>query len=355
LVREDWSRRLVGQIGQKLINWGGRPVEGIAESAVIDLQQILARNCPGHNAFSFNHVDVAELLEMVLPERACLLGGWLHHQDLAMVHAWRGVGKTFFALGVAVAVAAGKPFLAWEAGDRPAGVLYIDGEMPAKAIRDRLKMMVHAVGLPQAPLELVTPDLQRQGMRNLNDPLAQKAIERILDSDNTIKLIILDNLSALCGGPENDAESWQGMQDFLLRLRRRGIAVLVVHHSGKCGAQRGTSRREDVLDTVIHLTLPGDHEQNEGARFDVTFEKSRGVFGDAVESIEASLIEDEAGSPVWATKTLQDSRMEQVARLIAEGVPQKDIAIELGINKSNVSRAVKRAREHGLLDGHGRR
>ena len=32
--------------------------------------------------------------------------------------------------------------------------------------------------------------------------------------------------------------------------------VLFVHHSGKGGQQRGTSRREDVLDTVIALRYP---------------------------------------------------------------------------------------------------
>ena len=63
--------------------------------------------------------------------------------------------------------------------------------------------------------------------------------EHILDQQHDVRLVILDNLSALCGGAENDAESWQSMQDFILRLRRRGLAVLFAHHSGKGGLQRG--------------------------------------------------------------------------------------------------------------------
>jgi putative DNA primase/helicase len=35
--------------------------------------------------------------------------------------------------------------------------------------------------------------------------------------------------------------------------------LLIVHHTGKGGEQRGTSRREDVLDTSISLRRPADY------------------------------------------------------------------------------------------------
>jgi len=57
---------------------------------------------------------------------------------------------------------------------------------------------------------------------------------------------------------ENDSDAWGEIQDRLLRLRRRGISVLIVHHAGKRGGQRGTSRREDVLDTSFSLRQPSD-------------------------------------------------------------------------------------------------
>jgi Protein of unknown function (DUF3489) len=63
------------------------------------------------------------------------------------------------------------------------------------------------------------------------------------------------------------------------RLRRRGISVLIVHHAGKGGQQRGTTRREDVLDTSISLRHPADYSPVEGARFEIHLEKARGVRG----------------------------------------------------------------------------
>jgi putative DNA primase/helicase len=76
-------------------------------------------------------------------------------------------------------------------------------------------------------------------------------MEPLLDD---VELLVLDNLSSLTAViRDNDAESWNPIQEWLLRLRRRGTSVLIVHHAGKGGEQRGTSRREDVLDTSISL------------------------------------------------------------------------------------------------------
>jgi hypothetical protein len=63
------------------------------------------------------------------------------------------------------------------------------------------------------------------------------------------------------------------MQNWLLRLRRKGIAVLLVHHAGVNGRQRGTSRREDALDTVIALRRAADYSPEQGARFEIHIEK----------------------------------------------------------------------------------
>jgi putative DNA primase/helicase len=88
--------------------------------------------------------------------------------------------------------------------------------------------------------------------------------------------MILDNLSTLCtNGSESASDAWMPMQNWLLKLRRQGVTVLLVHHAGTNGRQRGTSRREDALDTIIALRRPEDYSPEQGARFEVHFEKLR--------------------------------------------------------------------------------
>jgi hypothetical protein len=98
----------------------------------------------------------------------------------------------------------------------------------------------------------------------VRNPLAAIALlrsEGMASAPQGVDLLIVDNISTLCWtGSDNSAGSWTSMQEWILRLRRRGIAVLLMHHSGKSGGQRGTSRREDVLDTVIGLRRPEDYE-----------------------------------------------------------------------------------------------
>lgn len=57
--------------------------------------------------------------------------------------------------------------------------------------------------------------------------------------------------------------------------RRAGRSIVLVHHAGKGGAQRGTSKREDVLDTVIALRRPTDYSADQGARFNSFRESAR--------------------------------------------------------------------------------
>ena len=152
---------------------------------------------------------------------------------------------------------------------------------------------------------------------------------------------MLDNLSSLTAViRDNDAESWGPIQEWLLKLRRRGTSVLIVHHAGKGGQQRGTSRREDVLDTSISLRHAADYSPVEGAKFEVHLEKARGVHGDAARPFEAKL-ETKDGVATWTTRELEDANRARVEALLDDGLSVRDIADETGISKSAVARIKK--------------
>ena len=95
------------------------------------------------------------------------------------------------------------------------------------------------------------------------------------------ELVVIDNLASLVGFNSGDYDRWSDLQTFLIKQRRFGRAMLLVHHANKKGEQRGTNRREDVLDLVMALRRPVDYDPRQGARFEIHFEKARGLYGDA--------------------------------------------------------------------------
>jgi putative DNA primase/helicase len=167
-----------------------------------------------------------------------------------------------------------------------------------------------------------------------------------------IDLIVVDNLSCLCRtGKESEGEGWLPVQQWALQQRASGRSVLFIHHAGKNGDQRGTSRREDVLDTVIALRRPGDYTPDMGACFEVHFEKARGLFGDETKPFEARLMTAPDGLQSWTMKPLEESTAEKVAKLLNDGIPQHEIAELLKMTKGCISKAKKKATQLGLLKG----
>jgi putative DNA primase/helicase len=285
-------------------------------------------------------LDLQEFLQLAIKPREMLLDPILPEKGLAMLYAPRGIGKTLAALGIGLAVASGTAFLKWTA-EKPRRVLLVDGEMPAAALQERLANIIAGAGVEFDPgnLKILAADLVEDGgIGNLASPDAQHELDQWLDG---VDLLILDNLSSLTAVVrDNDAESWGPVQEWLLRLRRRGISVLIVHHAGKGGQQRGTSRREDVLDTSISLRRPADYSPTDGARFEVHLEKARGVYGEAAKPFEARL-EVRDGAAVWTTREVEDANRARVHALLDDGLSVRDIADETGIPKSTVHRIKK--------------
>jgi AAA domain-containing protein/Homeodomain-like domain-containing protein len=287
----------------------------------------------------FVALEIGELLAREFPAKESLLSPWLRLQDLVMVYAKRGVGKTHFCLSLAYTVASGGEFLKWRAS-KPRRVLYIDGEMPGAAIKERLAAIVAANEAmpPEGNFRIVTPDAQPIPLPDLATADGQAALHPLIAD---AELIVLDNLSTLMrAGVENEGESWVPMATWALARRREGRAVVFVHHAGKGGQQRGSSRREDLLDAVICLKHPSDYMAEQGARFEVVFEKARGLLGKEVETIEAAL-QDANGKAVWTWRAPSGVTGSRVADLKALGMKPAEIAGELGVHRSTVYRALK--------------
>jgi len=290
-------------------------------------------------------VTVAELLALDLPPREMVLSPWLPAQGLAMLYGPRGTGKTWLMLAIAYAVASGAELLTWRA-PRPRRVLYIDGEMPASVMRERLARLIRAMDIEAPPdhLRIITPDVQPGPMPDLSSPLGRAAVEPYLAD-----LVIVDSISSLTSSEESEADAWLPLQRWCLDLRRAGRSVLLGHHAGKGGQQRGTSRREDVLDTVLALRRPADYHAEDGARAELVIDKGRGIHGDDARTIEIALTEDGGGGLRWTYRTQDEALTERVAVMVRDKLTHRQIASELHCGVSTVSRHRRAAITAGLL------
>jgi hypothetical protein len=220
-------------------------------------------------------LEADSFISLDVPQRKTYLAPWLTEHSIFMVSAWRGAGKSGWVLGILDAITKCKGFGPWEPRSA-VNCLYLDGEMAVQDVISRLtdlgscqrksKLWVycdsyaHTLGLPKA---------------NLLDSKWQEGVRDWM-KDHAVKLWVIDNLASLSGGiDENSKEAWDPIGKYLVSLRFDGITTGIIHHDGKGGVQRGTSAREDHCDICISLKKPSDYRAEEGARFVVTFTKSR--------------------------------------------------------------------------------
>jgi putative DNA primase/helicase len=278
-------------------------------------------------------VDLQEFLTRDYPPRELMLSPWLPRQGLAMAHGYRGFGKTLMAHGSSWAIATGAGFWRWKAPE-PRRVVVVDGEMPASDLQTRLRTIQENSDLRPAPgyFRIAAADTFRDGLPDLSNQSMQGFYSDVVaDAD----FILLDNISTLCpGAQENDADGWAVMQAWILLLRRQGKSVLLVHHDGKGGQQRGTSKKEDVLDTVISLRRPPDYTADQGCRLEVRFTKSRGFHGPDAEPFEARLVGN-----TWVLSDIKAGDDDDTLKTLRkQGLTIRDIADRTGLSKSTVSR-----------------
>ena len=294
-------------------------------------------------------VGINDFLNLDIPPREMLLDPILPERSLAMLYAPRGLGKSWLALSIGVTIASGQPLLRWIA-PRQRNVLYVDGEMPLVSLQERLKAISAGFGgdIPNDAFRILAAD-QVEGGINLSSGDGQRSLDQLLKD---IDLVILDNLSTLATTTsESASDAWVPMQNWLLKLRRRGISVLLVHHAGTNGRQRGTSRREDALDTVIALRRPEDYSPDQGARFEIHFEKLRNrVDGVGAIPFEARL--ENVGTGIrWSLSDLKPPLLLQAAELFADGLTVREVAATLRISKSEAGRLRLRALAERLVSG----
>lgn len=298
-------------------------------------------------------VGSCELASLHLAPRALLVDPWCAEGDFGIIYAFRGVGKTWLAMLIAKAVSEGGSLGDWDTHGR-AKVLYIDGEMPADLMRDR------DIGLSTGggEIEFLNHEIlfdRTEKVLNITEPELQQAILSRCIRDG-IKLVVLDNLSTLASGmKENDATEWEKVNNWLLQFRRHKIAIILVHHAGRNGEARGTSKREDAAFWVIALDdAKKDVDEKRGARFISRFTKPSRNTQEEIPAYEWHITTDPNTKRVSVTYKVAHS-MDVFRQSIEAGLTENSqLAAELKVSPGTISKWAKKAEREGWLRKKGR-
>ncbi len=207
-------------------------------------------------------------------ERQWLVDSLWGRQAVGIVGGEPKTGKSFLALDLAVAVAAGVPCLRHFAAREQGPVLMFCAEDAGHIVRRRLQGIADAAGAAFDTLDIAVIDVPSLRLDHPNDR------QRLLDTvaRHQARMLVLDPLVRLHGVDENAVAEIAPILGFLRDIQRRcATAVLLVHHARKGGgkrpgqALRGSSelhawgdsnlylRRRDreILLTVEHRAAPG--------------------------------------------------------------------------------------------------
>jgi len=298
------------------------------------------------------HVEalgMERFMQLQFPPRKYLLKPWLTTTALTMIDAPAGQGKTWLALGIGYGVGSGKGLLDWEVQDK-VPVLYVDGELPGALLQDRLRQL--GTPLPASDFRVLSRaqfELLGQNMVDLGTEEGRDYLDEYIERYH-IGLIILDSVSTLVRtGVDNDVESWRAIQDWSLKHRAKGRAVIYLHHHGRSGNPRGTSSREIVLDSRLKLTWKPDagNEEKRESAFQLEFPKAREFFG-AEAAPKMLYFSTPEGVAKWRWQPLQASNLERVKVLSASGMNPSEIAKELKLTKGRVSQIMSELRGSAL-------
>lgn len=243
-------------------------------------------------------ITLGRLLAHPFPPREHVLAPWFRDAESVLLWAPPGLGKSLLALSMALAVAGGGEVLGWKA-PKPRRVMYLDGEMHAADLRDRLEMLRGAVaGLDAEATEenflLLSRQLQRDPFAPFPDIASEEGADEVIARalEHGAELVIVDNL-ATCAivTDENDAAAMRPVLNFLMRLKSAGIAVVLVHHSDKGGrAARGSSMLSTTFEASIGLHRVDGHAVGTGAAFELRWTKFRGAPSAATRDTQVELV-----------------------------------------------------------------
>lgn len=223
-----------------------------------------------------------------------ILGEYLAEGETMLLYAPTSQGKTVNALMLGIACSTGGKFYDWKARE-PMPVLFIEGgELTAYGIAERMRAIYRRQGITTDPnFHLKAPTREDPFTFTITDEAQQAVILKYVE-EYGIKLVIFDNYNSLRKEADNEFQDWQRLEKMLNRLKARGVASVVVHHTNKEGQQQsGSQRKSDFCDLVLRIQksrLSTKKAKGDNGKLYVEVEMQKFRWGEEQEIILTELI-----------------------------------------------------------------
>lgn len=207
-------------------------------------------------------VTAADLLAKDFPAADDHVAGILPKRARLILSAPAKLGKTRFALGLSLAVAAGKSAMGLKITE-PASVLYLYAEGGERMMQDRLRKMLVGFDVEETALRERLLLHNAHGLKLTNPAHVDQLRKAIATRKPAI--VAVDPLYKFHTGDESSVRDMTAFFDPLDALiAEYGVAVLLIHHHGKGSGDglatpahrnRGSSTIADWADSLLTLTF----------------------------------------------------------------------------------------------------
>ena len=188
------------------------------------------------------------------PEEDWLIEPVIPRNQLVVIFAPGGTGKSLLALYIAAGLATGRNLFGKD--NNPVNVLYMDYEMQQAQLHERLTAMGYNKDTDLSRLHYAS----LPPIASLDKPEGAKQICDLARGCQA-ELVIIDTFSRAVEGAENEADTVRNFYRWTaINLKQEGRSLLRIDHAGKDIAKgaRGTSAKNDDVDLVWQMVRTGD-------------------------------------------------------------------------------------------------
>ena len=319
-------------------------------------------------------ITFTQMLENKYPKPQWLLDPLVREKTVTQISGDYGSGKTHLGLQLAISISQGWSFEDWYVALNNRTILYIEGELPATDIRDRVTSLVNPKVERGIPFDsdnmycLTLDDLEMHGIKYGFEPIAisndeerskrnRKILDRMLNAikakTGTYPVLFLDNVTALTSIDENKSTDWSGLMMWLMHLKTKGVIIVFFHHTGKTtGTASGSNLAQRLVDTHIILKRLPEKAQftnHDGVQCSVHFDKFRNFGGSR--SKPFMLLCNRQGQ--WTKyNMLMDQKDFKILELVKEGKTAQEIyKIDKDLGSlATLYRRIDKMKKEGIID-----